>query len=785
MKKNYILKTSLFLGSIVLGLTGFAQNGDLSPCYASSYHEYTPGLQNNGDVMPASRMNPEEALGIPENDGGDNFVSLGYGGSLVLGFSEVALNGAGVDIQVYETTFAASATCDSYTELSEVWASQNGVEYLLLGTTCTNEIGEFDISDANPDWDYISYVKIIDISPENSSSLDGYDVDGVVALHGCDLLENVITTPEGCAASEVLSYIQGPNAMGGMIDAIRTNPMEATGVPENDNTYNFVSLGYGGSLTVGFSEVALNGEGNDIQVFETTFNEQDCGSYEETAEVWISQNGVDYILLGTTCTNQDDAFDISDVAPEWTYVAFVRVVDITSEGSVSFDAFDVDAILALNGCDLLANIVPAHEGCPASEVLTYIQGTSSTGGAIPVSRTDAEKALGMPQDDNTENFVTLGYGGTLIVGFNQVAVNGEGNDIQVFETSFGSTDCDNYEEVAEVYISQDGINYTLLGTTCTNQDDAFDISDVEPAWQYVSFVKLVDVTSEGSVSTDGFDVDAILALNGCDLLENYEIIPGGCVASEVISYTAGTSSNGGAIAADRTNPELALGIPEDDDATLNFVTLGYGGSLILGFDGPVINGEGDDMYIVETSYSGPACTSGNGYEVADVYVSQDNVTYHFLGTICRDAGVDISDSGVELPYILYLKIVNNNVESSTPDGYDVDGVYVLNNDCGDIEIGGNGIPPVQHQLDLPELSSYPNPAVNETVVNFIIPSTEYVTLDVYNTSGQKVMELFNQVASENQDYKIDFNTTNLPNGIYIYRLTTSSQTTIEKFVIAR
>ncbi|NEN23591.1 T9SS type A sorting domain-containing protein, partial [Cryomorpha ignava] len=43
----------------------------------------------------------------------------------------------------------------------------------------------------------------------------------------------------------------------------------------------------------------------------------------------------------------------------------------------------------------------------------------------------------------------------------------------------------------------------------------------------------------------------------------------------------------------------------------------------------------------------------------------------------------------------------------------------------------------------------------------------------------------NQEAQQGHEYRLDFNGAALPNGVYIYRMTTQNETIIEKFMIAR
>jgi hypothetical protein len=52
-------------------------------------------------------------------------------------------------------------------------------------------------------------------------------------------------------------------------------------------------------------------------------------------------------------------------------------------------------------------------------------------------------------------------------------------------------------------------------------------------------------------------------------------------------------------------------------------------------------------------------------------------------------------------------------------------------------------------------------------------------------SGRQVTTLFNQVAQEGQEYRVNFDGAFLPNGVYIYRLTTENEVVVDKFMIAR
>jgi len=69
--------------------------------------------------------------------------------------------------------------------------------------------------------------------------------------------------------------------------------------------------------------------------------------------------------------------------------------------------------------------------------------------------------------------------------------------------------------------------------------------------------------------------------------------------------------------------------------------------------------------------------------------------------------------------------------------------------------------------------NYPNPFNPETRIDFSIPQKQMVTLRIYNTIGEQVAELLNG-EKDAGSYSVTFNGSNLPSGIYIYRLTTQN-----------
>ncbi len=80
--------------------------------------------------------------------------------------------------------------------------------------------------------------------------------------------------------------------------------------------------------------------------------------------------------------------------------------------------------------------------------------------------------------------------------------------------------------------------------------------------------------------------------------------------------------------------------------------------------------------------------------------------------------------------------------------------------------------------------NYPNPFNPGTTIYYAIPERTLVQLSIYDVRGRKVADIVN-LTQPAGNYKVDFNASNLPSGVYIYQLKTSSRSLSRKMVLSK
>jgi hypothetical protein len=171
------------LGAVALALampgTASAAAPDGSGPWADSVLAAQQGQRANGTPVLAVRSNPTSALGVAENTNAEgSFYSLGFGGRIDLGFENNVCNGAGddLDLQLVE------ATNEPYpAEIVDVYVSANGTDWVAAASN-VNKDATVGLPASVPIAHFVRLVDRTDASVSRANA-DGYDVDGVKALH--------------------------------------------------------------------------------------------------------------------------------------------------------------------------------------------------------------------------------------------------------------------------------------------------------------------------------------------------------------------------------------------------------------------------------------------------------------------------------------------------------------------------------------------------------------------------------------------------------------------------
>ena len=152
-------------------------------------------------------------------------------------------------------------------------------------------------------------------------------------------------------ATEIVSFRQGMQRNGRQVSTDRSDPAMALGTPQENDDFNFVSLGFGGSITLKLNRSIANGPGPDLRVVETSFNDANrpCEAYPELADVAVSADGVDYITMAEARCKE---IKIDLAGSGLDEVQYVRITDVSNpNNNAKFggtaDGYDVDGVMQI------------------------------------------------------------------------------------------------------------------------------------------------------------------------------------------------------------------------------------------------------------------------------------------------------------------------------------------------------------------------------------------------------------------------------------------------------
>jgi hypothetical protein len=119
-------------------------------------------------------------------------------------------------------------------------------------------------------------------------------------------------------------------------------------------------------------------------------------------------------------------------------------------------------------------------------------------------------------------------------------------------------------------------------------------------------------------------------------------------------------------------------------------------------------------------------------------------------------------------------------------GWFIDDVQIKeNDDASEVAIASAAAVPTSYLL----YQNFPNPFNPKTTISFDLPTSEQVTLSIYNVKGELVRKLINSQLSAGV-HKIEWDGTDkyqslLASGVYFYRLETEKYSSVKKLLILK
>ena len=126
--------------------------------------------------------------------------------------------------------------------------------------------------------------------------------------------------------------------------------------------------------------------------------------------------------------------------------------------------------------------------------------------------------------------------------------------------------------------------------------------------------------------------------------------------------------------------------------------------------------------------------------------------------------------------IIFLSIITLITISNADTGFGVSDVGTISSIATGIEEKNTS--PVEYALN----QNYPNPFNPSTEISFSLAKSSFVTLEIYNSLGQKVATLLNKRINPGH-HKVKFNALNLSSGIYYYKITAGQFQSVKKMLL--
>lgn len=249
-----------------------------------------------------------------------------------------------------------------------------------------------------------------------------------------------------------------------------------------------------------------------------------------------------------------------------------------------------------------------------------------------------------------------------------------------------------------------------------------------------------------------------------------------------------------------------------DDIACGFVLDKNNNIIVIG---NIVNNQNLDAFTMKISNNGERIwnkiyTTGNKFSVKDIMTDDLNV-YYIYGFGKDAQGLD-KQTIIEYDYngslrktldfntrdTTVLSFSNNFMKMFVTDGlpnvkklFSASNVNRINRG-GEVKVNIFSVSSITETENIteniPQLYSlqqnYPNPFNPSTTINFQIPQNSFVNIKIYDVNGRELLVLINENMQAGK-HKINFDGSNLPSGVYYYKLSSGNFIDTKKMVLVK
>lgn len=202
--------------------------------------------------------------------------------------------------------------------------------------------------------------------------------------------------------------------------------------------------------------------------------------------------------------------------------------------------------------------------------------------------------------------------------------------------------------------------------------------------------------------------------------------------------------------------------------------------------------EADNLYGV--SYS---IRTTQGVEIKEIingdYFGDDILCYFNKGNTQLNAGYSIVKKSADFnsSNVSEVNVIKIDLSDITTATIELVNVIGINESGREISIKGtqitiNGVTSVENEIpsDYNLKQNYPNPFNPKTLIEYSLKNSGFVKLSIYNLLGEEIKVLVSEYQNSG-NYSISFDGSELPSGVYLYRIETGEYANTKKLLLLK